>query len=38
MSFYIDKRDEIKLSASIRGENIEEVEEMSKRFQKFFEK
>ena len=36
MSFYIDKRDEIKLSASIRGENIEEVEEMSKRFQKFF--
>ena len=36
MSFYIDMGDEIKLSASIRGENIEEVEEMSKRFQKFF--
>ena len=37
MSFYMARRDEIELSGFIRGENIEEVEELSRRFREFLE-
>ncbi len=37
MSFYINRRNGIKIRGDIRGENLEEVEEMSKRFQEFLE-
>ncbi len=37
MSFYIDRRNGIELSGSIRGETLEEVEEMRKKFREFLE-